>query len=1438
MSVPHLNLVSLFTSTCIKWPDTIAVRDAARSLTYQQTWLYAQDLAIRLRKHGISVGDRVACVSRKDVESIVGFWGILLCGAIPVMLDEEDGTGVNITKMMEVQAAAVLLDLSRYPAPEPWGNIPLLDLAACCNHMPSGTQPEMSAVPTVPDTCYILLTSGTTGKPKAVQIRHSNVLHYAEAIYELLGRPEYVVAAHVSTFAADLGLTNLLVALMAGGTLRLMNKTEATDPAVFRHIIETEGVSVLKITPSHLLSLINHQQHYEKPVSHLVLGGEKLSWDMVGIIMGTAICQRLYNHYGPTETTIGALAFPVPADASRIAGTGSVPLGMPLGSGICFLENKQDDTGELYIGGPGVSAGYLNNEAENEKRFHVREIAGEKIRCYKTGDICKQLDDGSFEFLYRKDRQVKIMGHRVELGEIELAIYARPEVANVIADISTHPGHPVVEAYVQLHDHARLTSATLKRWLQERLPKYKIPAVFNFYTTAPYNANGKVDFPKLKASFKKENKSTITTPEQVGEIPWKELVGQTWSKILGRNATSPDENFFEAGGDSLLAIQLIGRLQRSGFKISISDIIGNPEYGKFLELEPVKELPGSTPVMPVKTTFPLTVSQAGLLEQKHLDVKSYCQGILLQATGKVAVRELSIALKCLTEGHPQLTSSFYGLKARYGGLESPQGHVHLRTTVLDPERPVVLQVQEVAALLTEEVAAGNRLFVVHLFIDDNGKDYIYFLAHHLLVDVVSWHIILNELLDCYEQLLTGSRPVMPAEDALERFFSQAADKKTDKFPVPGAIPSLPVYRLPVHHIGHTDQPLVEVLYVSLPEDISAALMHFDQQGDASGLTGLLLYAFTGALLDTYAVPILTIDTEYHGRPRHDDLPDLSRSVAWWATTWPVTVKRSRLSVHYCAEMVRENAAIANNYNLFWAIAGKKGREKAPDVRLNYLGHFPESFSNQALTLVPADFNPGSPRSVLAQQEYRIALTARFIGTRLVADIQYQPHYCPADMARAIAANFFDRLKSALKKQQYVFRDTTLPFMKSNIPSVGQPLYNLSPAILPPEKKCVFLTGATGFLGVYLLEQLLEQGTGRIYCLVRDSEQLPAAGRLKNAYEYYFGHVPRNWDQRVGVLPGDLSEHHFGLSEQDYRMLSEEADVILHAGADVNLLREYNRLTKTNICGTRQVITLAATGKQKKIHFVSTLAVSGMPATGGKKRFGEDDFDYGQTFISNYERTKFEAEKLIREYMAGGGQVCIYRVSHIAADSRSGRFQQNNRENRIFQVLKGILLLQQAPDNYREEVSFSHVDIIAQAIVAFSLDKIAPDGPCMHLENPQCFSMTAIVQLLRQMGYRIAIVDAAAFNRKLASYEGPAGNRKEVELMNIWMQRSLQTPRQIIYDSKKSIDLLAKYGIYFPKMDMQWFTAMMQENIRSGYFDLPAGHHIISNITDALREIQQ
>ncbi|GGE66383.1 thioester reductase-like protein [Pedobacter psychrotolerans] len=1412
MQIIYNNIIELFEHIVQQYSNRVAIKDYKSAFTYKELYYYSSEVSKFLKDRNTQTGERIVCISKKNTESLICFWGIIFSGCVPVMLDHEDGVAVNARKIETIQAKYIILDKYNLRLPkelEPIG-IDFSDIitsGVVPDHFPVGKHSGFS------DLCYILLTSGTTGLPKAVQVTQHGVLHYMYGMFQKLNTSSFINTGHVTTFAADLGMTNLLMALLSGGMLRIFNKEEATDPAIFNEILVKDQINFLKMTPSHLISLIWNTNGYYKPIiDNLVLGGEKLSWSTVENVLELDFCKNLYNHYGPTETTIGATAFKIEKSSKYFSQTGSVPIGAALGNGICLLHNKKNQVGELFIAGPGLSKGYFQNEIENEDRFVEVEHNGELIRCYKTGDLCKELEDGNFEFLYRKDRQVKIRGYRIELGEIEEVLISHPDIESVIVVASDKKSQTHLDAYVKPKKGIELTSVNLKFWLINKLPDYKIPSAIFFYQEPPYNANGKIDINSLVKSFEQDRPPYHNDLLISSEESWLVHAENAWKSILNMLFISPDSNFFEIGGDSLMAIQVIGRLQRHGYKVHITDLSRNPVFSDFLAINSQKVI--NIEPQNDRSDDGLTMSQRLFLDQKRNSFNQYCQSVLLESERKIDIRKFALAINCIIKSHSQLTRVFSFENANTLDIAISNG---FGTTVLDEYESTVLQIQRVAADLLRTISIENgRLFIAHLFIDSKGVEYILLLCHHLVIDVISWNIIIEELTEYYDKLVNNLSPVIFLENAVNSFYC----KNPEKYFRDDLNPSIQeLYRLPLLRDYKEKNCTVQTCSFIVLAELAEALNQIGETKDSANISGFLLNALSSALFEEFGLNKISIDIEFHGRPQIENLNDISRSVAWWSTTLPLNLNIEHIDPDYCSKLLNVKAEYANNINL--AASEKIDRSWAvSDVRFNYLGHFPEKFENGSISLRPSTFNSGPNRDEYSQCEYHMFFTSRFIGPRLIVDVQYQTNLSANFNIETFLNKFHFFLKESLKNKVKTGTTSFPAYFNSNVPSIGQSLFNLVNVPGNRHKQNILLTGATGFLGIHILKELLASDQGFVYCIVRGESNYQAESRLKCVFEQYYGDLSSYDCNRIIVLSGNLIDAKFDLPSSKYEQLTDEIDVIIHAAADTNLLKNYDRLCRTNVLSTANIIEFARKRKLKAVHYVSTLAVSGYLPNGMHSQFSENDFNCNQLFMSSYEETKFDAEKLIREFFKGGGEGRIYRSGHIAAESASAQFQSNIQQNRVFQIINGIILLKKIPVTYRESVAFSYVDIVSKAIVDLCLNKINSPMKCLHLENPQNISFLKLVQMLNQMGYEIEIVDMVRFNEAVANFRGSQIEKEGVDVACLWINRSINYPRQIRYLQHSTIDTIAKSGLYFPLANFRWFSTMISKGINAGFFSDP------------------
>ncbi|MCU1259743.1 MAG: amino acid adenylation domain protein, partial [Bryobacterales bacterium] len=413
-------LHELFEQQAVLTPELPAVRCGEISLTYRELNERANRLAHHLRAFGVRPDSLVALCVDRSVEMIAGLLAILKAGAafVPVNSDNPKSRLAQ-----QLSGAAALVTDSKLAALLPEFSGPSVFLDRFDGHSQNASNPLPLAQPD--SLMYVIFTSGSTGVPKPVGIRHRNLVNYAWFIKSRLPG-EHLHFATVSTLSADLGNTCIYPSLLSGGCLHVIPLDVASDSSRFAAYQKQHPIDVLKIVPSHLSALLETEERRGiLPRKHLITGGESLTWPLVQRIRQLGASCEIWNHYGPTETTVGSLMLRLRDFSGPV-----IPIGRPIANTqVHILDSLRQPvpigvTGELYIAGDGVTAGYLGQPALTAERF----LDG----MYRTGDLARFLPDGNVEFLGRADDQVKIRGFRIELGEIEAVLARHPSVRQAV----------------------------------------------------------------------------------------------------------------------------------------------------------------------------------------------------------------------------------------------------------------------------------------------------------------------------------------------------------------------------------------------------------------------------------------------------------------------------------------------------------------------------------------------------------------------------------------------------------------------------------------------------------------------------------------------------------------------------------------------------------------------------------------------------------------------------------------------------------------------------------------------------------------------------------------------------------------------------------------------------------------------------------------------
>ena len=497
----------LFEAQALRTPDSPAVRYQEKTLTYRELNERANQLAHALRGEGVGPDSLVALCVDRNIRMMTAVLAILKAGGAYVSLNPEHPKSRTIQQLAGATALLTerkfVQNLSQFDGP-----VLLLDEPQQWANQPSGN-PEVLTNPE--NLAYVIYTSGSTGTPKGVAVRHRNLVNYTTFIekrLDLQKHPEPLQFATVSTLGADLGNTCIYPSLVSGGCLHVISHDVAADSEMLREYMSQHPVDVLKIVPSHLMALLNSGGGRQVlPRRYLVMGGEALTVSLMQKILETGPDCQIFNHYGPTETTVGSLTLRLKDyDWSR-TGAQTIPIGRPIANTQVFVLDGQLQpvpigvTGELYIAGEGVTAGYLNDPERTAERFLPDPFQEDPAkRMYRTGDLARYLHDGNIEFLGRVDDQVKIRGFRIELGEIEAILASHADVKQaVVLAREDESGEKRLLAYVVLGINSAASIDELRTYLKQHLPDYMVPAASVILPKLPLTANGKIDRQALPA---------------------------------------------------------------------------------------------------------------------------------------------------------------------------------------------------------------------------------------------------------------------------------------------------------------------------------------------------------------------------------------------------------------------------------------------------------------------------------------------------------------------------------------------------------------------------------------------------------------------------------------------------------------------------------------------------------------------------------------------------------------------------------------------------------------------------------------------------------------------------------------------------------------------------------------------------------------------------
>jgi amino acid adenylation domain-containing protein len=851
-------------------PDAIAVRAEGGTLTRAALQGEARRLAHHL--HALGVGPDV-CVGvelERGLDLIVALLAVLEAGGAYVPLDP-DYPRARLQHMAEDAGIRVLIGA---------GKGPRLDLPALV-HVDMREREIWSQAPTSPldvslrgeHLAYVIYTSGSTGRPKGAMNSHAGIanrLAWAQT-FDALAHDDIVLQKTPSSF--DVSVWELFWPLWSGAELVFARPGGHLDPAYLSTLIRERAVTTLHFVPSMLQVFLDQPERPALPsLRRVICSGEALPADLRDRAL-RELGVPLFNLYGPAETAIEVSAWPCVADEGPL-----VPIGRPIANVCTYVlddglrEAPIGTSGELYLGGVAVGRGYVGQPGLTAERFvpNPRDPSGARI--YRTGDLARWRHDGVLEFLGRADQQVKIRGVRIELGEIETCLRAYPGVRDAVVSIDEDRGHRHLVAWLVVD--ARLPAPELLRsHLAERMPDAMIPALFVAIDAIPRSLSGKVDRRQLPAPPRLRSDEARGRRAPASDV--EQQLALVWAQTLGVAQVGVDDDFFALGGDSISAMQVVAAAARVGLHVEPRQLFAHPTIAGLATC--VRQTASiGTSAAAVGETLPLGPMQRWLLEGDSR-VPTHChQALLVELVEHATCERVAAALAHLVERHEALRLEFvageHGWQQRVGACRP----VELRRVELAHEA----ELDALATSLHEPFSLSAAPLLRGAWIVGFDRPRLALVAHHLVVDGVSWRVLLTELASLLRgHALSGTPPTpysswLRVLDTWARSDAAEASARTWL-----SMPASPAYA----RSGPTRRRTSTIDGAVVQGWLDACARA------ATTLDELLLATLAGMLVERTNAASCTIDVESHGRAGPGEALALSGSVGWFTALAPLCV---------------------------------------------------------------------------------------------------------------------------------------------------------------------------------------------------------------------------------------------------------------------------------------------------------------------------------------------------------------------------------------------------------------------------------------------------------------------------------------------------------------------------------------------------------------------
>ncbi|MCP3797620.1 amino acid adenylation domain-containing protein, partial [Paenibacillus sp. CH40] len=870
---------------------------------------------------------------------------------------------------------------------------------------------------------YVIYTSGTTGQPKGVMLEHRGLCNLHTYFRETLRISGSDRVVSFASYSFDASIWEMLQALFNGATLCIPTSETILSYDKFEQYMADHRITITILPPTYAVYL-NPERMPDLRI--LFTGGSAASPELLSKWKDHV---TYYNAYGPTENSITTSIWLAPEGPE--AGV-SISIGRPVPNHRVYMVDAHGQLapagipGELCVSGPGLARGYLHRPELTAEQFVANSFADGEAgyeRMYRTGDLARWLPDGNIEYLGRIDHQVKIRGYRIELGEVEAAMLKADRMQEVIAlaHANSQNQHELVAYYVAERE---VTGSELRKQLSEELPNYMVPSHFVQMEQMPLTPNGKIDRKALPAP---EQISRSTQEYRAPQTAEEQALAHVWEAVLGGGPVGLTDQFFDRGGDSIKAIQVSSRLLQAGYKLDIKDLFKYPEVAELAthlrvsdtQLADQEEIEGAVLLTPIQQWF---------VEQGQPVPDHFNQAVMLHREQGFEEELLRQALTQLAVHHDALRMVFrkaeQGWEAWNRGVE--EGALY-DLEVADfkdvPIGPVLGQAIEARASTIQSSIRLDEgpLLKAGLFHCADG-DHLLLAIHHMVVDGVSWRILLEDLSNAYEQAVRGEAIQLPAKTDSFRVWSERLSAYADSTEMESEhayweqvnelatseSPQLPVSQ---EHSDRFMQQDMGIVNVRLTKEETDQLLKQAHRVYNTEVNDLLLTAFGKTLSAWTGSEKVAILLEGHGREEIIKDTDISRTIGWFTSQYPVLLRINReddISEHIkrMKEMLRSIPHKGIGYGI-WRYLSQNGPSRAtyaePQISFNYLGEFDQTLQHSGMHFSP--YSSGANTHELTQMSCVMDVGGLVTDGMLELSIQYNNKALQQNAAEQLAEQF-------------------------------------------------------------------------------------------------------------------------------------------------------------------------------------------------------------------------------------------------------------------------------------------------------------------------------------------------------------------------------------------------------------------------------------------------